>query len=557
MKLDTGKLKELWGKLKAGVGKVSRKVWIALAIVLVLIAAGVTIFLNTRPYAVLITGATPAEVSTVVNWLTERGITTYRYQGTDTILVPERQAAALKGSLLTELYSEGSSDFSGYFDKVSMLSTEKERSKAWNIAMMEHMNSVIRSMDGVLDASVTITPGEDRGYVLDSGNVVEASASVVVTMRTGRSMTSQLASAIRSYISGGIQGLTIESVKVMDSYGNQFNAGTLGGNNTEASAAKFQAEEQYANTVRTQVMEVLKPFFGEDGVRVAVNATIEWGDKTIETYEPYIPDYVDPRGDGKGIIGSEVYSYEYYANGEVVAGGLMGSGVNSDIVTDVERLPTTDDTDGKLGGSGQVDYDNPHTNTYYRLTAGRVTNCTVSVSIDSNRAGNINLEGMRSHVATAAGIVAVETQDMTAEQYLATKISIYSGPFYRVEDGIFTPDPNGTIFGIPVWIILAAAAGLLLILILLIVILMIRSRRKKKRLAEEEQQQLLAQEQSMAELLTAVGTPQMEMVGADVMSLQTEKSMELRQDIRQFAEENPEVAAQLLKTWLRGGGENG
>jgi len=41
------------------------------------------------------------------------------------------------------------------------------------------------------------------------------------------------------------------------------------------------------------------------------------------------------------------------------------------------------------------------------------------------------------------------------------------------------------------------------------------------------------------------------------MSLQTEKSMELRKDIRQFANDNPEIAAQMVRGWLRGGEMNG
>ena len=44
--------------------------------------------------------------------------------------------------------------------------------------------------------------------------------------------------------------------------------------------------------------------------------------------------------------------------------------------------------------------------------------------------------------------------------------------------------------------------------------------------------------------------------GADIMNIRTEKSMLLRQDIRKFAESNPEIAAQMLKNWLRGGEEN-
>lgn len=40
------------------------------------------------------------------------------------------------------------------------------------------------------------------------------------------------------------------------------------------------------------------------------------------------------------------------------------------------------------------------------------------------------------------------------------------------------------------------------------------------------------------------------------MNLQTEKSMELRKDVRKFAEDNPEIAAQMVKSWLREGMAN-
>jgi flagellar M-ring protein FliF len=39
------------------------------------------------------------------------------------------------------------------------------------------------------------------------------------------------------------------------------------------------------------------------------------------------------------------------------------------------------------------------------------------------------------------------------------------------------------------------------------------------------------------------------------MSLQSERSMELRKNIRKFADENPEIAAQMIKNWLRGGND--
>ena len=42
-----------------------------------------------------------------------------------------------------------------------------------------------------------------------------------------------------------------------------------------------------------------------------------------------------------------------------------------------------------------------------------------------------------------------------------------------------------------------------------------------------------------------------------ILDPQTEKSMELRQQIRDFAEQSPEIAAQMLRNWLNGGEADG
>ena len=76
-------------------------------------------------------------------------------------------------------------------------------------------------------------------------------------------------------------------------------------------------------------------------------------------------------------------------------------------------------------------------------------------------------------------------------------------------------------------------------------IVAIRRKRKKKKAAMEQKE--------LDEMLSSVGfVDTASPVGADVMTMQTEKSMELRKDIRQFANDNPEIAAQMVRGWLKG-----
>ena len=42
-----------------------------------------------------------------------------------------------------------------------------------------------------------------------------------------------------------------------------------------------------------------------------------------------------------------------------------------------------------------------------------------------------------------------------------------------------------------------------------------------------------------------------------VRQIKTERSMELRKDIRRFADESPEIAAQIVKNLLKGGDNDG
>jgi flagellar M-ring protein FliF len=262
----------------------------------------------------------------------------------------------------------------------------------------------------------------------------------------------------------------------------------------------------------------------------------------------------DGSTNGAGIIGSRVYSATLDADEDTMAGGVVGTTSNADLPTYVEQDPDIDGTETRLQVSGQIDYNNSQDQTHTVRTAGYLTDCTISVSINSTTAGAVNVDSIREHVANAAGITAVASKTMTAEEYLANKISVLSLPFYEPTvtilsgPGITLPD------WLPAWALYAALGGLLLFIILLIVILRIAKKRKQKKLAAAA----LAAGADAADVDAMLAAAAAEAAtGADVMSMQTEHSMALRKDIRRFADENPELAAQMIKSWLRGGDDNG
>ena len=576
--MNTEKLKGYWEKVKGALGNLSKKVKILIVAVLaalVVFAVGLAVFFNTRPYATLIDGASAEETATVLTWLEGQGVTDFRMEGSGTILVPQAQATSLKAKLLQEQYSSSNAPYSGYFERVSALSTVQDRNVAKLSALTEEIEATIRKFDGVRDVSVNIELGEDRGYVLDSNNVVNASAGVILTMDGDKLLSTGQANAIRNYISHSVAALDVDDVSIQDTRGNIYDGMALEGGNTaaDATALALQTEQWWANQIRSQIEQQLFKMYGEENVGVTVRCNVELGEKTVNDYEVRLPDFAeDGSTEGAGIIGTKFYSWQLRADDDTVAGGLVGTPSNSELPTYVENGETIQGLLGRLGAEGSIEYDNSKTQTQMIITAATLKDVTVSVSINSTASGPIDLEAMTRHVAVSGGIQApLELPDgVTEADYLARKVSVLSTPFYQAPEQP-TPPSGWEALGIPVWVPIAAGVGLLVFAIILTVILMLRRRKRKKQQEEERAvEELLATampgqpmelgpdgqplEPGVEIELDEEGNP---VSGADVMDLHTERSMELRQSIRDFVDENMEVAALLIKSWLKEDGDNG
>ena len=244
-----------------------------------------------------------------MTYLDAQGVTDYKVENNDTILVPRSQAASLKGKLLMQGYPQTGYAYSTYYDHVGSLSTESERDNAYLMFLMESMSNVIRTFENVKDATVLISPGEDRGYVLDSGNVVDASAAVTVTMDGAAKLSAQQVSAIGILSPMASRGLRIDSVAISDTMGNNYTADASAAAG-DASTLKLQLEEEYENKIRTEVMQALSPFFGNDNVRVSVNCVVELSQRTVSSRDVYLPEWAqNGETNGKGIIGKQIYEY--------------------------------------------------------------------------------------------------------------------------------------------------------------------------------------------------------------------------------------------------------
>ena len=533
--MDTTKLKGLWEKVKDFFKNMSTKVRIILGValaVLVVAIAAFALWAGNRPYEALYHDLNATEASEVLSYLQENGFTDYRLVNGDTIEVRADQRNIMLTRLAQAGYPRSGNLFGTYFEHVGTMSTSSERAQTYLITVMEGLATTIRTFPGVQDATVWINQGEERTYVLEDSKT-KASASVKVTMRDGYTLTSDQADAIRLLIANAVGGMEMENISITDGIGNNF-SGDTSASISDAASLKAQQEEYQSNKIRTEVMQALSLIYGPENVRVAVNVQVEVNRRYKDSTR-----YEQPEGsyENGGLIGRETGLWYITRDGLTPVGGVVGTESNSDLSTYVEDLEGAVGDEDTAGQSTEKENKIDEIREQVEVLAPTIADVSIAVTINenANSAANLDEERLINHVAMAAGIGGEEGE-------AARRVSVLLAPLYTEPaapvDSLFTQEM------VPYLII--AAAALLLIVIFLVILLSVRRKRKRKQ--QEEEQRILEEQLGMGgmggitpedvEAVVAAAPPA---GGADIMEVNTEKSMELRKTIRQFVQNNPRL----------------
>ncbi len=537
------KLKELWEKVKGFFKKLNKKVRILLGVCLVVVLALIifaVVQMNKKEYATLFTGLTANETSTVINFLNSNGVTDYQIKG-DSILVPEGREQLLQAQLVMSGNLNNAFLYSYYTDNVGLTSTSAEFDEAKRISLVQKLEATIALYDGVRSATVEITPGTERIYLLQD-NVTPSTAAVTITPDGNRRLDDNVIKAIRYTVSHSVKELNIENVSIQDIYGNHYSDNDAISQSSQATALKLEHEERISNNVRREILNSLGKIYGENNVNVSVLCNVEVSHKIRDTTT-----YKQPDGsvEGGGLISKDILFQEVIRGDGQPVGGTVGTTTNSDIPLQPDLNTNLNGDETYAGNSLERDHELDETKEQEEILEGRLTDLRVVVDVNQNctNAGTLSIDALRDKVATLAGIGSDDP---------LSRVNVTIAPF----DEPAPIQPPGGILLQGGWVLYAAIGGLVLFLILLLVIILLARRSKKKKLAQQqalEEEMALAAAEAEAAAILAAAPPT---GGADIMEVNTEKSMELRKSVRQFAQNNPEIAAQMVKAWLKGD-ENG
>lgn len=547
-------IKSFWGNLT----KKRKIIIISVFAGIVLLSIIIGVLLNAQPYVVLYPGLDHDEAVEVMTELKDRDVSYKEDNGT--IYVPKDQENSLRMDLSNEGHPKTAPNYDFFTSNTDMMSTDFEKKTIEKYQLNQRLEAVIKTLDGVENSNVTISLPDETGYAWDE-NSSAPSASVTMTLKSGKTLQAAQVNGIKQLVSKSVPNMKAEDVAVIDTATGEELSATedSGTSQIDISQFKLAIEKSYQKDIEASVMKVLVPVFGANNVQVSAKSVMDV-DKKIQEIITYNP---STSSNNRGVINEEDTQKEQETNGTSSTGGAAGTETNADTTT----YPgvTVNGNTIYTKDAQSYKYLVSQVKEQIQGDAASVKDMTISVVINKAIMDDATKAQISSLVANAAAID-------------PSKVAVYSAAF-AAPATVPTNAQAGLIPNMNQLLIYGGAALGAIILIIIIAAAIVSSRRKKKRqellglqtegsevpedfynLKDGEPQDgdeevdannpLTAQKSQAEEEKLRAKEALQELERARVA--QASKEEALREEIQDFSEQNPEIAAQLIRTWLRG-----
>lgn len=552
------KLKEHWQNLSDK----SRKMLMAIAggTAAIAIIAVLVLKLGTNTdYSTLFTGLNQEEAQEVVALLQEEGVD-YRFNDKDgAIRVPAVKADQTRAELLSKGYPKSGFTYDMYRNNAGLMTTESDKKQYTLYDLQDRLGAQIRLFEGVQDAKVTIAEAAEQKYALQDNTNTDASASVVVTMEAGQSLNDSKAAAIKNLIARSVRGLNFTNVAVFDADTMMEVGGSAAGEDAFGSAKDLTAlTSLIENNISVNVRRVLEKLYGPGNVAVSVKGTLNMERLIQENTQYSTPEKINEQ-DKTGLLNREDTVNENSAASDQGAGGVAGADANADTPRYTNQDNTQAIADSYSNSSATREWLYNSVKEQRQVDPGVLENATVGIVINTDDTTTVTNNQLINLVADSAGI----PRDLANQS-----ITIVRAPSQEAVPVITPPEqPQTKDDGLPLPIVIAMIAGGILILLLLLLLLMEKRRRRRKAdeyvdapnmYAVEEEARAPETEAPPVNVLNTEAGLQMQAENAEmerneeILNLRMQHSLKLKQNIGEFVDQNPQIAAKLVQSWLRG-----
>jgi flagellar M-ring protein FliF len=241
-----------------------------------------------RPeYSVLFSDLEPADSAAVVERLRAQNVGyELRGDGRTIAITPPSLVHELRITLSADgIPKHGSVGFE-LFDSAALGSTTFDEKVKWVRARQGELERTIGAIDAIASARVHISEPEKSIY---SKAGSEATASVLIKLKPGKELTKAQTKGIMNLVAGSVDGLKIDNVSIIDTYGNLLSPREdekEGDFAAEATRIQYQREIEQGYVRRIEQM--LAKVLGSGRVVARVTAEVDYSsnEREEESYDP-------------------------------------------------------------------------------------------------------------------------------------------------------------------------------------------------------------------------------------------------------------------------------
>jgi flagellar M-ring protein FliF len=250
---------------------------------LLAVIVAMTMMTSRGDYRPLFSGLSDKDGGAVIAQLAQMNVP-YRNEPGGTIMVPASQVYDLRMKLASQGLPKGGIVGFELMDKQSIGQTQFNERLNFQRGLEGELTRTITAMADVADARVHLAMPQQNGFFREQQ---KPSASVMLTLRGGRTLDRNQIAGIVHLVSSSVPELNPKAVSVLDS------TGTLLSNNTDNNGTGLDSQQllykqQVENNLNKRIAELLEPVVGRDNLRSTVTADVDFNqvESTAEEFKP-------------------------------------------------------------------------------------------------------------------------------------------------------------------------------------------------------------------------------------------------------------------------------
>ena len=548
------KLTDKWKELSR-LKQISFTLALLSVIIVILIS---TYMLNKTDYSTLFSDLTDEESGNITKVLEENEIKYKLEEKGSKVLVESSQIDKVRIDLAVENKLPNKSTGFEIFDEKNMMATDEDRKIMYQRAVVGELQRSIESLSAVKQAKVMlVTPDKS---IFEEKNK-ESTASIVLKLQKDQALSEETVKGIASLTSGAVENLPQKNIKIVDEQGNVLSdilddkkMSGVSDLTTKYQKLKDDLEEKLEGKTKS----LLGSLFEKDALNLAVNVDLDFDsiEKTTVKYD-------------KPKVRSEVIQ----AGGDTINQQQVDDGTVKDNVANV----IGNNENGTKSYNHTINNELDTETTKILNAPGVVKRVTASVLIKEN-ISNQETRQIEELVQSAIGYER-ERGDKVSVQAIKFAEDEQVNPVEELSDeSIFKRYLTSPI----VWGVLAG----ILLLVITLIILVVKRRSKDKNSDdyfemdldvtedfEEEAQPILEQQpiipikpepkekavsKEIDQVVKNIEENHQRIIQDDLANELEQREKQKAQEIlerevqaKRYAKENPDLAAELIKVWMK------